>query len=105
MVDGDVHAANSGSPQAINLAIFFDIHSAAISGSRPSPLAGVSIVVQFMNISIGQTRAFSAVARGGSFTAAGRQISLAQAAASTLVQQLEEALNVQLFRRGTEVPR
>lgn len=56
-----------------------------------------------MNLSFRQMRAFSAVARAGSFTAAGRQISLTQSAVSMLVQQLEEELGVLLFNRGAKV--
>lgn len=56
-----------------------------------------------MNLSFRQMRAFSAVARAGSFTAAGRQISLTQSAVSMLVQQLEEELGVLLFNRGAAV--
>ena len=67
------------------------------------PASGVPNVVQVMNISFRQMRAFSAVARAGSFTAASRQISLTQSAVSMLVQQLEEALGVQLFDRGSAV--
>ena len=47
-----------------------------------------------MNLSLRQIRAFSTVARAGSFTAAGRQLSLTQSAVSMLVQQLEEELGV-----------
>ncbi len=56
-----------------------------------------------MNISFRQMRAFSAVARAGSFTAAGRQLHLTQSAVSMLLQQLEESLGVQLFDRGATV--
>ncbi|AGU53677.1 transcriptional regulator, LysR family [Variovorax paradoxus B4] len=56
-----------------------------------------------MNISFRQMRAFSAVARAGSFTAAGRQLNLTQSAVSMLLQQLEESLGVQLFDRGATV--
>lgn len=56
-----------------------------------------------MNISLRQMRAFSAVARAGSFTAAARQVNLTQSAVSMLVQQLEEALGVVLFDRGAAV--
>ncbi|MGJ7489148.1 LysR family transcriptional regulator [Variovorax sp. ZT4R33] len=56
-----------------------------------------------MNISFRQMRAFSAVARAGSFTAAAKQVSLTQSAVSMLVQQLEEALGVTLFDRGAAV--
>ncbi len=57
-------------------------------------------VVRPMNISLRQMRAFSAVARAGSFTAGARQINLTQSAVSMLVQQLEDELGVQLFDRG-----
>lgn len=53
-----------------------------------------------MDISFRQMRAFSAVARAGSFTTAARQLNLTQSAVSMLVQQLEEALGVQLFDRA-----
>ncbi|MCJ0765526.1 LysR family transcriptional regulator [Variovorax terrae] len=56
-----------------------------------------------MNISFRQMRAFAAVARAGSFTAAGRQLHLTQSAVSMLVQQLEAELGVQLFDRGASV--
>ena len=56
-----------------------------------------------MNISFRQMRAFSAVARAGSFTAAAKQVNLTQSAVSMLVQQLEEALGVVLFDRGGAV--
>lgn len=56
-----------------------------------------------MNISLRQMRAFSAVARAGSFTAAAKQVNLTQSAVSMLVQQLEEALGVTLFDRGAAV--
>ncbi|MGJ7483797.1 LysR family transcriptional regulator [Variovorax sp. LT2P21] len=56
-----------------------------------------------MNISFRQMRAFSAVARAGSFTAAAKQVNLTQSAVSMLVQQLEEALGVVLFDRGAAV--
>lgn len=56
-----------------------------------------------MNISLRQMRAFSAVARAGSFTAGARQVNLTQSAVSMLVQQLEEALGVTLFDRGAAV--
>ncbi|MFT4267903.1 MAG: LysR family transcriptional regulator [Xenophilus sp.] len=54
-------------------------------------------------LSLRQMRAFAAVARAGSFTAAARQVNLTQSAVSMLVQQLEEALGLQLFDRGTTV--
>jgi len=53
-----------------------------------------------MNVSLRQMRAFSAVARAGSFTAAARQLALTQSAVSMLVQQLEQELGVQLFDRA-----
>ena len=56
-----------------------------------------------MNISLRQMRAFSAVARAGSFTAAAKQVNLTQSAVSMLVQQLEESLGVTLFDRGAAV--
>ncbi|MES2531128.1 MAG: LysR family transcriptional regulator [Pseudomonadota bacterium] len=56
-----------------------------------------------MNISFRQMRAFSAVARAGSFTTAARQLNLTQSAVSMLVQQLEDSLGLQLFDRGAAV--
>jgi len=56
-----------------------------------------------MNISFRQMRAFSAVARAGSFTAASHQLHLTQSAVSMLIQQLEDGLGVQLFDRGAAV--
>ncbi|CAN5515837.1 LysR family transcriptional regulator [soil metagenome] len=56
-----------------------------------------------MNISFRQMRAFSAVARAGSFTTAARQLHLTQSAVSMLVQQLEDSLGLQLFDRGSAV--
>ena len=56
-----------------------------------------------MNISFRQVRAFAAVARAGSFTAAARQLHLTQSAVSMLVQQLEDALGLPLFDRGATV--
>lgn len=54
-------------------------------------------------LSLRQMRAFAAVARAGSFTAAARQLHLTQSAVSMLVQQLEEALGLPLFDRGQNV--
>ncbi|KTT14703.1 LysR family transcriptional regulator [Pseudacidovorax intermedius] len=54
-------------------------------------------------LSLRQMRAFAAVARAGSFTAAARQVNLTQSAVSMLVQQLEETLGLQLFDRGQRV--
>jgi DNA-binding transcriptional LysR family regulator len=53
-----------------------------------------------MNITLRQMRAFSTVARAGSFTAAARQLSLTQSAVSMLVQQLEEEVGLRLFDRS-----
>ncbi|RZA17574.1 MAG: LysR family transcriptional regulator [Lysobacteraceae bacterium] len=52
-----------------------------------------------MNITLRQMRAFSTVARAGSFTSAARQLNLTQSAVSMLVQQLEEELGLRLFDR------
>jgi molybdenum-dependent DNA-binding transcriptional regulator ModE len=57
----------------------------------------------FSTLSMRQMRAFAAVARAGSFTAAARQINLTQSAVSMLVQQLEETLGLKLFDRGVVV--
>jgi DNA-binding transcriptional LysR family regulator len=54
-------------------------------------------------LSLRQMRAFAAVARAGSFTSAARQMNLTQSAVSMLVQQLEQALGLQLFDRGVVV--
>ncbi len=63
------------------------------------PTAGAA-----MNISLRQMRAFSAVARAGSFHSQGpAQVNLTQSAVSMLAQQLEEALGVTLFDRGAAV--
>jgi DNA-binding transcriptional LysR family regulator len=56
-----------------------------------------------MKLSLRQMRAFSAVARAGSFTAAAKQVNLTQSAVSMLVQQLETVLGVLLFDRGATV--
>jgi len=56
-----------------------------------------------MDVSFKQIRAFSAVARAGSFTAAGRQLNLTQSAVTMVVQQLEEALGLPLFNRGARI--
>ncbi len=55
------------------------------------------------SLSVRQMRAFAAVARAGSFTAAARQIHLTQSAVSMLVQQLEDTLGLKLFDRGAVV--
>lgn len=55
------------------------------------------------HLSVRQMRAFAAVARAGSFTAAARQIHLTQSAVSMLVQQLEDTLGLKLFDRGAVV--
>lgn len=53
-----------------------------------------------MNLSLRQIRAFSMVARTGSFTLAARQLHLTQSAVSMLVQQLEDELGLKLFDRA-----
>lgn len=55
-----------------------------------------------MNITLRQMRAFSSVARTGSFTGAARQLHLTQSAVSMLVQQLEDELGVKLFDRSRQ---
>ncbi|MEY9182762.1 DNA-binding transcriptional LysR family regulator [Bradyrhizobium sp. USDA 326] len=59
--------------------------------------------VDLSHLSVRQMRAFAAVARAGSFTAAARQIHLTQSAVSMLVQQLEDTLGLKLFDRGAVV--
>ena len=54
-------------------------------------------------LSLRQMRAFAAVARASSFTSAARQMNLTQSAVSMLVQQIEQALGLQLFDRGAVV--
>ena len=46
-----------------------------------------------------EMRAFEATARHGSFTTAGKELSLTQSAVSKQVRQLEDTLGVQLFIR------
>lgn len=53
-----------------------------------------------MNISLRQMRAFSAVARAGSFTLGARTLHLTQSAVSMLVQQLEDEVGLKLFDRS-----
>jgi len=55
-----------------------------------------------MNITLRQMRAFSGVARTGSFTGTARQLHLTQSAVSMLVQQLEDELGVRLFDRSRQ---
>ncbi len=52
-----------------------------------------------MDVTPRQLRAFLAVAEAQGFTAAARQLGLAQSVASTLVQDLEHALGARLFDR------
>ena len=52
-----------------------------------------------MNISFRQMRAFSAVARAGSFTAAAKQVNLTQSAVSAAVSTIETRYGVKLFDR------
>ena len=52
-----------------------------------------------MNLTLRQLRAFSAVARVGSFTAAARVLNLSQSAVSMLVLQIEDELGLPLFDR------
>ncbi|WP_028605129.1 LysR family transcriptional regulator [Ottowia thiooxydans] len=54
-----------------------------------------------MNISLQQFRAFSAVARLGSFTAAAKSMHLTSAAVSALIKELEAELGFVLFHRTT----
>lgn len=51
-------------------------------------------------MSLAQLRAFLLAAQLGSFTAAARQIGIAQASVSELVRRLEEEFEVELFVRG-----
>jgi len=55
-----------------------------------------------MNITLRQMRAFSGVARTGSFTGTARQLHLTQSAVSMLVQQLEDELGIRLFDRSRQ---
>ncbi|MDR3426978.1 LysR substrate-binding domain-containing protein [Silvimonas sp.] len=54
-----------------------------------------------MNITLRQLRAFLAVARGGGFTEAARELNLTQSALSLLVKDLEAEIGFRLFDRTT----
>src|SRR5579872_1917711 len=54
-----------------------------------------------MNLTLRQMRAFVAVTRHGSFTAAARELSLTQSAVSALVRDLEEQLGLAVLDRTT----
>jgi len=56
------------------------------------------------SITLDQLRTFIAVVDAGSFSAAGRRLSRVQSAVSQSVQNLEDALRVQLFDRATKTP-
>ncbi len=58
-----------------------------------------------MNPSLGQLRAFVAVADAGSFTEAARRLHLTQSATSLLVKQLETTLRLRLLDRSTRSTR
>ena len=53
-----------------------------------------------MSQTISQLRAFSYAARGGSFTAAASEMSIAQASVSESIRRLETEYGVTLFKRG-----
>ena len=55
----------------------------------------------FMNLTLRQMRAFVAVTRQGSFTAAARELNLTQSAVSALVRDLEEQLGLAVLDRTT----
>src|SRR3990170_8552325 len=61
------------------------------SGSRPAPRA--------LDWNLHRLRIFRAVARGLSFTAAARELAIAQPAVSHQVRALEDELGVRLFER------
>jgi len=65
---------------------------------RPKRSAGARLASQ---VTIKQLRAFAAVAREGSFTAAAQQLCLSQSALSALVRGLESALGLRLLDRTT----
>lgn len=54
-----------------------------------------------MNLSLRQLRAYAAVARAGSFTAAARELHISQSALSRTVADLERLLRVRLLERDT----
>lgn len=54
-----------------------------------------------MNVTLRQLRAFLAVVRTGSFTAAAEGLSLSQSALSSLIKELETALGVRMVERST----
>ena len=54
-----------------------------------------------MNVTLRQLRAFLAVARSGSFTAAAASLHVTQSALSGLIKELEQAVGVQLVDRTT----
>lgn len=54
-----------------------------------------------MNISLRQLRAFVAVAKTGSFTAAGRELHLTQSTLTKTIRELESEVHLQFFERTT----
>ena len=54
-----------------------------------------------MNVTLRQLRAFVALVRTGSFTAASRHLHVTQSALSGLIKELEHGLDVQLVERST----
>jgi DNA-binding transcriptional LysR family regulator len=61
----------------------------------------MNLIVNPMNLTLRQLRAFVGVARLGGFTAAAKQLYLTQSALSGLVKELEGSLGVRLFDRST----
>ena len=56
-----------------------------------------------MNVTLKQVRAFLAVARAGSFTAAANRLHLTQSAVSVLISELELVFGLRLFDRTTRL--
>lgn len=67
--------------------------------TSPTPRSAASRLAS--QVTIKQLRAFAAVAREGSFTAAAQQLFISQSALSALVRTLEAALGLRLLDRTT----